>query len=438
MYTSERLHMNSINTRKMAAYLGLCLVYSAFGCEWTWLIEIPGILYLSAHFMLLPVVLFVCHYLKAFDVFLSDVKLAKTSIWLALFFLSIIVLERIHVSAFDSSIGLDFYIGLVQALLFGVIGYYYGRDGRDILWILGGTALILSGVSVYSFLAGNTEPKMTFPTLAVGFPMAYFVLFGFYWYLHAWLASSGVAVRPLLGLIACSFYVIFSFMKPVIIPAMGGIVFLLLFSVVFNKRNGVYLTRLFVFTCIAAIIFFSIDVFSGNKISDAMVDKIIYAFLHLDFNQENISLTQLVNYIFLHDIDLLELASGGRYDLWAAAEERIRASPLIGSGFGQTSSVLSGVDGSVPFHNGYLDLLLSVGIAGCIPVLIGIVLWFRSMLSRVAINRTNGLLIPVVSYVVSIMVLNYGGTSRLFPTLSAFIMFLVGLSTGWVRNGGFR
>jgi O-antigen ligase len=133
--------------------------------------------------------------------------------------------------------------------------------------------------------------------------------------------------------------------------------------------------------------------------------------------------------------ELLAQFTGGRLELWELAAERFQVSPWIGSGFEQTflTSIPDedcdeqNVEVGVLCHNGYLDLLLSVGILGFLP-LAAVVAWgmwrMRATIGDPVIQRIQ---IAVCGYLVAIAAFNLGGTSRVFIAGSLLPAFVFGI-----------
>jgi O-antigen ligase len=72
-----------------------------------------------------------------------------------------------------------------------------------------------------------------------------------------------------------------------------------------------------------------------------------------------------------------------------------------------------------------LDLLLSVGILGALPVAIALIWWFRLAFGRDLAKYRGQLVIPCLAFVVAILIYNLGGGSRVFFSLNAFLLFFM-------------
>jgi O-antigen ligase len=159
---------------------------------------------------------------------------------------------------------------------------------------------------------------------------------------------------------------------------------------------------------------------------------IFYLFNFLSSGQVAKNLDYIYKYQFLHKRELdagllsspFEAFFGGRLSLWQTAVDRIYSNPYFGYGFYQTvdEQVRYVVISDIPFHNGYLDMILSLGVFGTLPVMFIFILGIRGLFFgirstsrwyRMYSMACFGMLSAVSFY-------NLGGTSVLFYTINIF------------------
>ncbi|MBZ9753161.1 O-antigen ligase family protein [Deinococcus sp. HMF7604] len=250
-----------------------------------------------------------------------------------------------------------------------------------------------------------------------GYPMRFLSLIPALYYSASYLVGQkarktfflfGAAVFPLITVLH----------KPAIISLAAGLGVVFLLSLLQKKYTFVVLGR---GTAIATAIFISLqglNYATGGKL----------------FQQ----ITSIVEYQFFHKRELeagildspFEAFLGGRFDLWQTAWERIQSNPFRGYGFYQLSIERIGSYQSVviPFHNGYLDLLLSVGILGVLfllPILFASLVWLTALIRNgQAWERVFAL--GIAGALASLFFYNMGGTSILFYTINLAVWVLLG------------
>ncbi|MCX5999943.1 MAG: hypothetical protein NTU41_10250, partial [Chloroflexi bacterium] len=70
--------------------------------------------------------------------------------------------------------------------------------------------------------------RITGSAYAAGWPMGLVFLFGFCWYMDAWLSAEGLALKSLVPLLACSMPTVATLHKPIIWSAFFIVVWLML------------------------------------------------------------------------------------------------------------------------------------------------------------------------------------------------------------------
>jgi len=346
----------------------------------------------------------------------------KTTFLCLLFFVFAILIERVHLSSFDASIRFDFYINLALIVVAYAIGYRVGSDDQYIDWILRRAAFLCALLSVYCFFT----PDMVFgaysPTIAVGYPMRLFIVYGFCWYFYDLLRNKRLFSSSLIGVVACFLEILSRFHKPIIFSVSVAAIFIIISIFLYEiKSYKKHVKRISLFVSLAIILFVSVNFIFSNIVSDYYITNFYEKYLH----ESSGELTTYNTY------DFVNKSFGYRVDIWGQALTRFKGSPFVGSGFGQ--SIDMGVRSNyneIPFHNGYIDLILSVGLLGTLPFMYWLFTWFKITLSKDAFYYMNGISIPIISFVVSIAAFNFGSTSRMFYSLSAYTLFLMGLLYG--------
>ena len=330
-------------------------------------------------------------------------------------FFIVVLLERMVESPHDQPLDTWSYWALFEMPLWALLGYAYVNRREKAEWLFERLATIIAVGSVISFalriVLGTEEIQRFFGP--AGWPMRFFFLFGFCWFFVKYFADSRDK-KNALGLLACSLETLAALHKPFILACTLAIPFML-FLIAKQQRRAVHVSRrVIVAVTIAVCGIFLVDFMTHGAVRTFVQHEIYLKYLKTD-----------LSYVIRWDPAEAHIyLSGGRFRLWSVAFERFYDDPLLGSGLGQSLEI--GV-GLVSMHNGYLDLLLSFGILGCIPVLIGLFQWFRytvhSALSRgpEAFNS-----IVFLGYMLAIMAYNAGGTSRVFIPSSCFMFFVFG------------
>jgi O-antigen ligase len=309
----------------------------------------------------------------------------------------------------------------ILAFMTGCIGLRLGSDSRLAYRLLDRAALGIAWIAIPIFVLGDPPTPMPFPAPYAGFPMRLFTLFGFCWYLHAWMNEGNLVSRRLLGLAACSFPVLVAFHKPVILAATFSILSITLLQ--WRQGQGVRATiRLLLVACISVALFIGADVASDGEISSHYQEVFIRKYLHYD--TESMGKGQYS--------DVIESASGGRFLIWEICWQRFKSNPIFGTGLGQVIQLNEwGERWEIPVHNLYLDMLLSVGVFGCIPVCLGAVLFLKRALKRISGSDAQWV-IPVLAYVAGIAAFNMAGDTNLYWFQTAFLVFLMGMAAARV------
>jgi O-antigen ligase len=301
-------------------------------------------------------------------------------------------------------------------LLCGAFGYWIARDPRDVQWMLRRFAVVLAGMSTYAGIVRFSgifgEGTAWVPAWAIRL----LCLFAYCWYLHSWLTATEKRGLAFLGLAASCPEVVLSFHKPVIFSVLVSTAVLVIYCFLSSESRWRVVRRGLILACMGVVAFLFADVVSRRAISGAMNEQIEGRFLHQAYGPAPQTLYEII-----------EQASSGRLFLWEGGLELFFQHPWFGSGqlayverFGEARSL----------HNTYLDLLVSVGLVGAIPVFAFILLWLRSVFRPSVVRNRWHLIAPCVAYCMGILAYSCIGTSRLFYAMNGFLVLLMTLTAG--------
>jgi len=308
-------------------------------------------------------------------------------------------------------------LGFVQAVLFGFTGYWLAKDKKEVGWLLRNLALCCAVGSTLGAFARAASLE-DYPFLVPSFPVRLIFLFGHCWYLRQWLALRQWRLGSLMGLVACAPEVWISFHKPIVFSASVASLFLIGYSIWITKRPIIVLCRMAVLVVLAAVSIWVANAFTSGRVAQE-VEEIVYTkFLKQDVGKQ----------ISLDDETLLKKASGGRLDLWEKALAQIGQNPLFGSGF-DVAFVTENEGENIYVHNWYLELLLSVGCVGALPVFAALLWWLRLVTRRRVINQAGSLVMPCLACIVGLMAYNLGGSIRIFFSMTSFAVLLMAVCT---------
>ena len=419
---SEKIHLS---------ILKLSFILSLMGCEWIWLATTSYFYVLIMLLPTMPLLIALGLIRGAFLPRKPDVGLVIWTLLGAFCFSSLTIIHLFFSNAASSSMfaasssmfRLSFYYTFPATFVAGVLGYHFGTDRQSAPSIVKWFATAASFLGPVLCILPMAQPGDVFPSSAVGYPVGLLVLFGLCWYAHGCLVTAKLSVRLILGFLAAMSGVFLPFHKPIVLPALGGLIFLV--AVMLNHRRVrlQVLVRASAFALLATISFLAAIAVTSGTIMENVEEKILTKYLH-----------QGRGYISDTEFDLLESASGGRFDIWTDMSARVFESPFFGHGFGQTLNSISGEGGTIPVHNAYLDMILSVGIIGSLPFAIGIPWWLWQILTRDTRYPLDDLRMPVLTYCVCMSIVNMGSMIYFFQTVSMLTFFMMGLSLGWVRN----
>jgi O-antigen ligase len=163
--------------------------------------------------------------------------------------------------------------------------------------------------------------------------------------------------------------------------------------------------------------FVVLDAVSHRGITDAIQEQVRTKYLHEDYRGEARTLAEAI-----------DNASGGRFKIWQEGLEMFFARPWLGSGYRPYAEVQAGEE--VHIHSFYLDLLVSFGLVGSLPIFAFILLWLRSMFRRAVLSGSEYDFAPCVAYCLAILAVNFVASTRAFFTLSSFVVLLMTATAG--------
>lgn len=413
--------------RRVIALLLIAIGVGTLACEWSWGQSVEGIYRYMCYISVLLIVILCGLELRLFNAKFPS-NILNSLILLISLSIMVILAEKLHTSPSDVPFGR--YIALIYytfilSVICGAIGFQIGRFRQDTYIIFNTTAKAIAILTIYAYYIGEPGEfgETKFPSPYVGFPFFLFSIFSVCWFLYGLLRERTIFGRTSLWLIASLIPVLVNFHKPIIFSVLVSTFVLIAIDAVTKGNTIKTIWKTISLSIIVAAIYFGANVISHGQTEDTYVNKFYNNFLHIS-RGDNIRL----------DYDFINSASGKRVDIWQGNIRTFLESPLVGTGFGQTTSAegYTASGGFIPVHNGFIDLLLSVGILGFMLLLVGLAWWLRTTMKPVIRQPDLRFLQPVVAYVFGIMAYNLGGTSRLFHFLTIFVAFCMGLASGHV------
>ena len=413
-----------MNTRRLMLVVFLaCLALGSFRFEWTYGIP-EGSFFMRVAVAVVPVAVVL---ISGLAVGAFRLRGNARRWWFALMggaiFGTIVAVHALVPHEFTASLRPDFYLSLTLTIAGAMIGYWFAADLRDLQWGLKSIAFFLALLSVYAGLMRLIGARELSPLLVPGWPVRLFILFAYCWYLHEWLNRSRWSIGPLLGLVACSPEVFMTFHKPTLFCAVVASAFLFFYSLWATRRVTAIVARTAVLALIGVSMLLAANLFASGQLFERINREVAQRMLHEGARKRNETLGEAV-----------ERMAGNRFYLWREGLARFQTSPLIGVGFGQQivgreshleQGAGMGERYAVYVHSGYLDLLVSVGILGSLPIGIALIWWLRLTLSRDLAKYRGHLVVPCLAFVFAIFAYNLGGGSRVFFSLNAFLVFFM-------------
>ncbi|MEI8373983.1 MAG: O-antigen ligase family protein [Planctomycetota bacterium] len=335
----------------------------------------------------------------------------------------VVVCEQVSPSPFHETPRPFVVILFAASYLWMLMGFRMADHAERVQWLLSKTAFFLAILCVIAAFFRVTGMELTVFASFPGWQMRLVFLFPYTWYLTRWLLRR-TDYDALVGLIASSLEVWGGLHKPIVFSAAISTLFIVWSVTRFKSSRAVAKVMGLVFATLGGT--WAIDVAIANgSVSSQIRTFVVEKVFHEDRSSS----------LSMGWDDLFVQFTGGRLQLWELAVERFQASPWIGSGFEQNFPAFinnedndcQNVEIEVPCHNGYLDLMLSIGVLGFLPLAAVV---FRGM-SRMYNTSSNPAIkliqIAAGGYLVAIAAFNLGGTSRVFIAGSLLPAFVLGI-----------
>jgi hypothetical protein len=268
------------------------------------------------------------------------------------------------------------------------------------------------------FLTPNVEAGAHWPTLGVSWPVQVFILFGWCWYISAALSAPRLSPEVGLGISACALEVCVAFHKPIVFAGIGAIATIALVQQMLPHTRARRNVRLVEGVTLLALALTTAWGLTGGDFFEGYREEFYTKFLHMHASGGSIGL----------DEETLEHLSGGRFGLWDQAIDLFWRSPWVGSGPGQTFYSL-GED--VHPHDGYIELLYSVGVIGALAHVAVGWRWFEKTILAGGFARRARLVLPIAGYVGGFLVFLTGGSATSLYSLLSFVSLLMGVALGY-------
>jgi O-antigen ligase len=259
---------------------------------------------------------------------------------------------------------------------------------------------------------GTEAPGLIGPP---GWPVRYALMFGFSWFL-AKAVSDRARPTHLIGLALSSLEVVVAFHKVFIFGSTAVIIAVLAFG---RGRDALARwLRVGLIVLAAAMAFVVVDAFLRGEMSRRAVDIFYDVFLHATPGDTERPVQMVI-----------EDASGGRLQqVWPLSLEIIDASPLIGSGWEQSVTISTGRQLSL--HNGFLDVLASVGILGAAAIAVLLFRWFNAVRQALLKKPHDPVFLGAIAYAAGLLAVNLGGVQRHFFGEIFFAVFVLSVCWG--------
>jgi O-antigen ligase len=411
---------------KLSYILGIAIGIGAVGCEWLWNQQVPGVITFALYAMAFVGVIFVVIKSRALQ---QTSKINMKWFLLSGWFILTLLVERLSATMGSDHMPFDRQYQLILFCYFlgiicGFVGLRIGGFSQVANSFLERAAFVLAVISVYIYFFGTPTrgSLVVFPSQYVSFPMRLLCLFAFCWYLDKWFRGERVLTWQLVGLAASAMPTLVLFHKPIVVSALFSTIALILINIYKGMVTRIFF-RVIILIFFSAALFAIADVATGGAVSENIIQQVYSAFLHATPDATEA----------LENRDLLESSAGGRFELWQDAWQNFLEHPIFGTGLGQQVEESAFTGTAIPIHNGYLDILLSVGLFGAVAVVIGIICFALTAMSKLKTQDAIWVT-PTLAYIVGIGTYNLGGTSNLFIFQSAFLLLCMGMIAAPMRN----
>jgi len=405
------------------ATLALLLAYS-LGREWFWQsLGIPRLLIVFTT-LIIPILIILVSLTKWSFSEVHQPWMHWFLLWAGVFLIALLVsplLDTPH--RFD--VPLDFYLMLACAFAVIPVGVRIGSQpnlGADTLSIIAKSASILGYFSFFLTRQTSTFGMVDFSWVSMGWPLRILELFGLFYYFQDILRKKRINLQNMLWLLGPSLATIGIFTKNIILPLLFGLMVLSAHNLVLRGYRSFLKSAqkplLGVMAASAGI--FLVDLALSGRLLKSMKDEL---FSHI-FKADN-----LQDFTFLNVLSL-------RDQIWSISWIRFLDSPFVGNGFGQaiaTHQIYGTSSDLIPLHNGYLDLLISVGVLGTLGVAIPLVFCTSKILSRKYFVASEGMSPAISGYLGALCFFNTGSTSKLFYATTVTSILIMAIAFGMSR-----
>ncbi len=360
--------------RLVTLAMGLSLALSFVGCEWTYDYSGGWWFWLRGASRVLPsIVLLSCGLLTG-----AFIPRSGRAFLFGFALLIPLTIYCVHIISIGSEvITVEFRetaLTMVQSVLCGLVGYWIGRDGYEVGWLLNRIAVGIVLASYFDLLMKITGLANEFEILQPGWPAFIIIIFGYCWYLNDLFSRGILHPWTVIALGGCALSLLVDFHKPIIFAAIVCSLILLFVAI---RANGFFkvIFPMTVATVIGLVGFFSVDQIVGHRISRKMMDIVETKFLH----QDRPIMTAQTTW------EIIDLASGNRINIWTQALEHFSEKPIFGWGPGQkyASEATDMVRmENIVLHEVYLELLMAVGLVGALPLFLCVIWWYKLMLRK--------------------------------------------------------
>lgn len=326
--------------------------------------------------------------------------------WMAIVF----VCERINDSPYNVTVDPATYFQFFQIPVWLWVGFHLTARPEEAKWLLSRLALLTAGLSAAAYLSPRV-PGVTRLVTPGSWPMEFACLFGFAWYLVRYLVEAERRWASLAGLAAACLFLLLPMHKTAVWAVGFAMVPAALFACLGRRARLRHVMLLAALITAAVGAFHWADVQEKGTLAKRVRAHVYRRYLHRSSGR--------LTGDFQKDLDA---AAGGRFEIWEDAWPRFLASPMVGSGLGQTVEP----DSPVHMHNGYVDLLLSYGLCGFLPVALFFLWWYRLAVAHVRTPGLTVIYLACLCYVTGILACNVGDVTRWFSSVG----IMVGLTTG--------
>ncbi len=298
------------------------------------------------------------------------------------------------------------------------VGMWIGNDDLRTEKLLRRLARLAMAASLFSFSLRVLHFSVDDIIGPMYWPYSMIVMFGFFYYLAQGIVGAGGRMRPACGLACCSLEVLGSFSKKFVFGVGVGMIVFTAAVVLLGARKHVRILQSVMgrVATLVVLLFGAIAIWAGQIL--AYLNSAVQTSW---LRNPNSSASDLVGL----DASMVETLASGRFDMWREIWPRFQSSPWIGAGLSPfyRDNIVS--------HNGFFDVLLSVGLLGAGACVAGALMWILAIWRSNVPRHILVLQLACVSFIGGILGLNVGiSVWLMFNTVNAYFFLLVGVSLG--------